>query len=1152
MRPTGSVSLSTDSSGTFRNQQGTVSSSCTLTAVPGGPAECHSISYTPTALGSGTHMLTASYNGDGKHLTSTGRQSLRLLHPTRNEILCFSPSSHAGTITCEDLITDAAPPGSAQTPTGVVQLSGVNATVEPRTCTLTQFVSEIGPIPGEAICVYSVIPHPTGEGKTAVSLGSSFTSNAVHEGSGTSTTVTFPAVSHTSVTCAPAQLGLGRTTTCTITAETAPGEVLGATSAELRSSQPATFPGSGICQIRGGARTGSCTAEVKPSVAGHPILTARYLGGQGVEESQGNTTVEVIRESRTAVECTPPDLGPGGPSACTVTVEDPLGGPASEARPTGSVTLSSNGEGAFSPAASCTLEAVDDSEAEGRCQLTYTPAKTGAHVVTASYGGDPQHLTSQGAAGLTVHRETATQISCAPPSAPVGAALSCTATVTDSSQSPAQPTGRVDFFNEGPGGFEGDSFCPLSAAEAPDASACSVTYKPTAVGSGSHKITAFYNGTAGIDASQGNTSVTVSADTTSTTVRCQPASVQTGDAAHCTAEVEDTEAAPSSPPSGQVLFFTDAPGAFSGLGCNLAQDGQGHFTCALDYTPAAGSAGSHHLGAEYQGDPQHESSTATPFALKVRLPGEDETEVTLGCPAAVSVLHAASCEVVATDLTEPATELAGEEVSFASDNSSFFVPRGCTLEAGGTCTVRYLPIKAGDTPRTDHLTVSYAGREGAFTAAVDTVPIDVNPAPADEEETETTLRCDASVIVLHTASCEAAVIDESTPATTLVGEEVSFLTDNGPSSFTAPSCVLDADATCTVLYRPAKAEDTPRTDQLTAVYLGKPGSFLASASAASIDVDPLPLEHPTATAISCQPAPLALGSGASSCTISVEDTEQFGAPSHPGGEVKIERLSGAGQLSAASCDLPKSAQTKVSCEVVAYTPAKAGEHQLKASYEGDETHVKSSATTTIAVGAAQTKTTLACAPGKVLVGAPATCTVAVAAAEGAAAPSGTVKFASDSRGSFGAGGACTLTGAGGGKASCQLTYTPGAPGSGTHRLTAAYQGDADHAASQEAARLQVGTAPDTKIAKRPRRKTGVRSARFTFTSTQAGSSFRCKLDRRRLRSCRSPFKVRRLRRGRHVFSVQAVNADGVADPTPARYRWKVLGHGRKGRRGKKH
>ncbi len=84
-----------------------------------------------------------------------------------------------------------------------------------------------------------------------------------------------------------------------------------------------------------------------------------------------------------------------------------------------------------------------------------------------------------------------------------------------------------------------------------------------------------------------------------------------------------------------------------------------------------------------------------------------------------------------------------------------------------------------------------------------------------------------------------------------------------------------------------------------------------------------------------------------------------------------------------------------------------------------------------------------------------------------------------------------------------------------------------------------GAAPQTKIAKHPRNKTSLRLARFRFRADQPGSSFQCKLDKGAFRACRSPFK-RKVRRGRHVFQVRAVNSAGVADPTPARFRWRVF------------
>jgi hypothetical protein len=82
-------------------------------------------------------------------------------------------------------------------------------------------------------------------------------------------------------------------------------------------------------------------------------------------------------------------------------------------------------------------------------------------------------------------------------------------------------------------------------------------------------------------------------------------------------------------------------------------------------------------------------------------------------------------------------------------------------------------------------------------------------------------------------------------------------------------------------------------------------------------------------------------------------------------------------------------------------------------------------------------------------------------------------------------------------------------------------------------------APNGRIGKHPRKRTKRRRAKFTFFSTLPGSRFECKLDRRRFRPCRSPFE-RKLRPGPHAFRVRAISSAGVADPTPAVFRWRIL------------
>jgi Tol biopolymer transport system component len=90
-----------------------------------------------------------------------------------------------------------------------------------------------------------------------------------------------------------------------------------------------------------------------------------------------------------------------------------------------------------------------------------------------------------------------------------------------------------------------------------------------------------------------------------------------------------------------------------------------------------------------------------------------------------------------------------------------------------------------------------------------------------------------------------------------------------------------------------------------------------------------------------------------------------------------------------------------------------------------------------------------------------------------------------------------------------------------------------------AAVTESGQAPNGRIGKHPKKRDRKRRARFTFSADLPGSRFECKLDKHPFRPCRSPF-VRRLRPGRHAFRLRAIGAAGLADPTPAVFRWRVL------------
>lgn len=81
-------------------------------------------------------------------------------------------------------------------------------------------------------------------------------------------------------------------------------------------------------------------------------------------------------------------------------------------------------------------------------------------------------------------------------------------------------------------------------------------------------------------------------------------------------------------------------------------------------------------------------------------------------------------------------------------------------------------------------------------------------------------------------------------------------------------------------------------------------------------------------------------------------------------------------------------------------------------------------------------------------------------------------------------------------------------------------------------------APDTKITTKPPAKTKDRTPTIKFKATIAGASFRCSVDNKPFKACRSPFTTPSLKPGKHKIRVQAIA--GVGDPTPATVSFKVV------------
>ncbi len=83
--------------------------------------------------------------------------------------------------------------------------------------------------------------------------------------------------------------------------------------------------------------------------------------------------------------------------------------------------------------------------------------------------------------------------------------------------------------------------------------------------------------------------------------------------------------------------------------------------------------------------------------------------------------------------------------------------------------------------------------------------------------------------------------------------------------------------------------------------------------------------------------------------------------------------------------------------------------------------------------------------------------------------------------------------------------------------------------------------PETKITKGAPNKPDKTKLKFKFTSSEPGSTFECKLDKKALKPCTSPRKVKRLDDGKHKFKVVATDAAGNTDPSAAKDKFKVVG-----------
>ncbi|MGO4257189.1 Ig-like domain-containing protein [Marmoricola sp. RAF53] len=124
-------------------------------------------------------------------------------------------------------------------------------------------------------------------------------------------------------------------------------------------------------------------------------------------------------------------------------------------------------------------------------------------------------------------------------------------------------------------------------------------------------------------------------------------------------------------------------------------------------------------------------------------------------------------------------------------------------------------------------------------------------------------------------------------------------------------------------------------------------------------------------------------------------------------------------------------------------------------------------------------------------------------------------------------------------AACASPFTTAALTNGTHTFRVRATDAAANTDATPATRtFRVDTvAPGTRWVKKPAKTVSTRRVTFRFASSEAGSTYVCKLDRGAWRACATP-RTFAVKKGTHVFSVRAKDAAGNVDATPATYRFK--------------
>jgi uncharacterized repeat protein (TIGR03803 family) len=516
------------------------------------------------ALGSGSHTIIASYSGDTNFKTSISGTLAQQINSSGTATALASsvnPSLFGQPVTITATVAPVAP--GAGTPTGTITFTVDGKPQAPVTLTAGQATLALGAL---AAGSHTISASYSGDTNFKTSISGTL---AQQINSSSTTTALASSVN-------PSLFGQPVTITATV-APVAPGA--GTPTSTI------TFTVDGKPQAPVTLTAGQATLALGALAAGSHTITASYSGDTNFKTSISGTLTQQINSSSTTTALASsvnPSLF-GQPVTITATVAPILPGAGT---PTGTVTFSVDG----TAQAPVTLTA-------GQATLALGALAAGSHTITASYSGDTNFQTSTGTLTQQINpSSTTTALASSVNPAIFGQSVTITATVSCVAPGAGTPTDTVTF------SVDGTAQSPVSLA------AGQATLNLAALGSGSHTISASYNGDNNFQTSTGTLTQQINPSGTTTTLASSVNPASFGQSVTIT-----TTVAPIAPgagtPTGLVTFTIDGVPHLPAV--SLVQ---GQATLALTSL----GAGQRQIAASYAGAANFAASaTSVPFSQQV-------------------------------------------------------------------------------------------------------------------------------------------------------------------------------------------------------------------------------------------------------------------------------------------------------------------------------------------------------------------------------------------------------------------------------------------------------------------------------------------------------------------------------------------------------